>query len=964
MFGVENFGAIDADNDELLQECFENHEAFLDIVQLRRFLVIGRKGSGKTAIFKKLTNPSASHFSVGYTFSDYPWQQHDQQARVGIPDADRYTHSWKYLILLAAAKVALNKDKSLPHDELSLESLTTLERFIVESYGSRDPAVHQLFAPSRHLRLSPHFEIDWSMLRPSISPERVPIGDLPRIVQEVNENLQRCVINSLNPENKYFICFDQLDLGFNPATPEYNSRLIGLLLACRDLNIAAKQAGKKLWTVVFLRDDIYNTLQFEDKNKITENFLSNIEWDTPRTKHTLKKLMERRFEAVLGAADGELVAWEEVFDEVREMPGRQKKYKHIIDRTYLRPRDIIRFCNTVLEKHKDRWRGRAAASMSTKFENADLHDARADYSDYLLRELEDEVHKHIPGYKNHLELLRSIGVWQFSKKQFDDICAKLSEFAGDLSSTSILQQLYEFSIVGFYRTGGKGYGGSEYVFKYKDPRARFDTTSQRFRVHPGLIETLALKMVALPGDDESSEYGPNIEDSNIAASNPKTSAHPGVIAESAAAMRVAPVSQTVTVADPTSLPPTVAAANLDGVNIVSVATEWESRHGGLSTFNRDLCCALVKAGNRVVCVVPEIHDGEYEKAEAVGVKLVSPTSQPGLVGTEVLLLDQPMPQGFTPDLILGHDRKTGPYAAALSKRFPNARLLHFIHTRSEDIEWHKDKFGEDDAAIKAEERRTLQQKLAADASLVVGVGPALSRAAASLVYLASPRPQLHRLDPGFQPIGRPADLPPEIECLVLGRAEDLTLKGLDIAVRALSGVAKRKKVPMPPRLIVRGAPKGTGGTLRRTLVGIAEERIDIEVREYTPDVKALQSDIRQSSVLLMPSRSEGFGLVGLEAIAASTPVLVSDRSGLGELLRERLGKDAEAIVVKTDEELDVAAHEWERHIEAVLMDRKAAFERAAALRQRLLEMLSWDDAVRKLKNAWKPLVAPAAEMKG
>ena len=54
LFQVESFGTIDADSDDLLYECFEDHEAYQNILNMKRFLVSGRKGAGKTAIFKKL----------------------------------------------------------------------------------------------------------------------------------------------------------------------------------------------------------------------------------------------------------------------------------------------------------------------------------------------------------------------------------------------------------------------------------------------------------------------------------------------------------------------------------------------------------------------------------------------------------------------------------------------------------------------------------------------------------------------------------------------------------------------------------------------------------------------------------------------------------------------------------------------------------------------------------------------
>jgi hypothetical protein len=39
--------------------------------------------------------------------------------------------------------------------------------------------------------------------------------------------------------------------------------------------------------------------------------------------------------------------------------------------------------------------------------------ARDQYSDYLLRELDDEIAKHVPDYREHLEVLKSLGNIQF-----------------------------------------------------------------------------------------------------------------------------------------------------------------------------------------------------------------------------------------------------------------------------------------------------------------------------------------------------------------------------------------------------------------------------------------------------------------------------------------------------------------------------------------------------------------------
>jgi glycosyltransferase involved in cell wall biosynthesis len=101
--------------------------------------------------------------------------------------------------------------------------------------------------------------------------------------------------------------------------------------------------------------------------------------------------------------------------------------------------------------------------------------------------------------------------------------------------------------------------------------------------------------------------------------------------------------------------------------------------------------------------------------------------------------------------------------------------------------------------------------------------------------------------------------------------------------------------------------------------------------------------------VLMPSRHEGFGLVGLEAISAGVPVLVSEQSGLGALLHEHKTASVQRAVVPmsgVDDEADAAA--WRRAIDGVLRNRDAAYDDAARLREELTPKLDWKVAAEKL----------------
>jgi hypothetical protein len=256
--GISDFGGIDADADALLDSCFEEHQSYLAAKGHTRFLILGRKGAGKTAIFRKLIRlKEPLVFSIGHTFDDYPWYHHDRQAVAGVPAEERFVHSWKYLILITLSKVLLNWDSSQPWDDDALEPLSRIERFVVDSYGTRDPDVTQVFAPSKTLKLRGSFGVNIGAVRAGVDAERLSIEHLPLVVQEVNKTLVSAVCAALNPECDYYVCFDQLDRRFDPNDPVYKDRLVGLLLAARDINKAARDEGRKMSCLVFLRDDIY-----------------------------------------------------------------------------------------------------------------------------------------------------------------------------------------------------------------------------------------------------------------------------------------------------------------------------------------------------------------------------------------------------------------------------------------------------------------------------------------------------------------------------------------------------------------------------------------------------------------------------------------------------------------------------------------------------------------------------------
>jgi D-inositol-3-phosphate glycosyltransferase len=183
--------------------------------------------------------------------------------------------------------------------------------------------------------------------------------------------------------------------------------------------------------------------------------------------------------------------------------------------------------------------------------------------------------------------------------------------------------------------------------------------------------------------------------------------------------------------------------------------------------------------------------------------------------------------------------------------------------------------------------------------------------------------------------------PPRL--LFVGRLQPL--KGPDVAVRTLAEV--RRTVADATLKIVGGASGAAGGlTSPHRLHALAEELgvADAVTIEPAVDQGDLADYYRDADVVLVPSRSETFGLVALEAQACGTPVVAADVPGL------------EAVVGAGG--MLVAGHDPAEHAEAVLnylTDADAAAT-AGTAGVETARSASWDRTVDRLLAAYAELV--------
>jgi D-inositol-3-phosphate glycosyltransferase len=119
-------------------------------------------------------------------------------------------------------------------------------------------------------------------------------------------------------------------------------------------------------------------------------------------------------------------------------------------------------------------------------------------------------------------------------------------------------------------------------------------------------------------------------------------------------------------------------------------------------------------------------------------------------------------------------------------------------------------------------------------------------------------------------------LPSAPTALFVGRIQPL--KGADLVVRALAELETRHA-----NLLIVGGPSGPEGEseLRALEALVAELGLEGRVRFVPPQPHTSLADYyRAADVCVVPSRTESFGLVALEAAACGTPVVAANVGGL------------------------------------------------------------------------------------
>ncbi|MBZ2106238.1 P-loop ATPase, Sll1717 family [Streptococcus mitis] len=467
---LDNEWKLDAKEEDI--KYFYHTEETASVLSGEKYMIIGRKGEGKTAIATFIyKNVGAGAYADKLSFKNFPFNTIYNYSDNRYPNPSQYITFWKYLIYVSICKQMVrdnnidsnirdNLVKLFPAKKRSENLKDLIPKITVKEFGFQVLSTGLNIATSREKH-----ELEW-----------IDIVDI----------LENVILENVTSASKYYVIFDELDEEYKDFTSseeekDYFALVTGLFKAINETRNIFKDEGLLIYPIVFLRSDIFQRINYSDKNKWSD-YLINLEWSPEK----LQDLIQLRIDALTTKKSKNFIqAWHQIALPGDIKMGKRKTVKmraidYILRSTHHRPRDVVKFlkeASKIADKKKN-----------VKISPNDIKDADSSFSEYMRQEIIDEIYSVLPEYEEIFAILSTIRKQTFHPKEFVNIYdQKVSK--GELKNRGaelVLKILFEFSIIGnvpSVRTRS--------IFKYENESARFNF-KENIQVHRGLYKALQI----------------------------------------------------------------------------------------------------------------------------------------------------------------------------------------------------------------------------------------------------------------------------------------------------------------------------------------------------------------------------------------------------------------------------------------------------------------------------------------
>lgn len=456
----------------LLEGYVDSKDASKEALTGQKYLFLGHKGAGKSAIAERIEltlDDDYSKFVTLVSLQDFPFTPFSKIIRGDEEPESKYPKAWSWILLIYLLE-SFAKDAGVNHPDATTltDSIKSFREMGLSPVANISSIVRESAKKNFKLALPGKLaQFSWS------GTNTKPASEIPNFVENLKEIVKRIESSSF-----HYLIIDGLDDILTTREIQYRS-LSALIFEVNQLNELFTRNNVPSKIILLCRTDIFELLPGANNNKIRHDHAVELDWyHDPREPHSsgLVKIANKRTKRSLGVeTDLFLDFFPRTFD-------RRRIELALLDMTRHTPRDFLRLLHHIQQYSK----------KPGKLPQTSISSGMREYSiRYFLPEIRDEL----SGYAEPDEItfiLNALGMLRKRDFQISELITVSRSIPSPLSEDrmhEIARALFQCSALGnIQRRSG---GTTHYTFKYRNRHSSFNET-EGIMLHRGLWKALNL----------------------------------------------------------------------------------------------------------------------------------------------------------------------------------------------------------------------------------------------------------------------------------------------------------------------------------------------------------------------------------------------------------------------------------------------------------------------------------------
>ena len=441
-------------NSILLNDVFVDYPDLFWHLDNGKFIILGRKGMGKSAVGEYLVSTMKDEPNKFATMVSHHKIELEKLIQESYQEHSIDNHSalFKWVILTQILNL-MAENENINH----FPEMKTLKNFLSRNRGFVGIDKYEIY----DYETAKGFSINIEYFRRLCSKLGLEIKEKGNkaIYYKLLPNLEQTLITLMkkDSDNDYLLIIDDLDIGYKNRT-ENNDMLVDLLRVVKYYNnevFAKNNLSTRIF--VLLRDDISkHIMNYADTAKILNSYAVTLRWYQKNDNENdllLKQFINKRIEhnfKRLSMSYNPSDPWSDFIE--RSKKGEQKSsFKYILDQTFYRPRDLVLFFKDIGSKdiplpisHQD------VSNLVGLYSKEMINEIRNELSSQLSEKEIDDVLKILYGHSGKND--------QFS---YEELITELQK-AEFYNPVGIVEMLFDYSLIGNRNEKG------EFNFKFRE----------------------------------------------------------------------------------------------------------------------------------------------------------------------------------------------------------------------------------------------------------------------------------------------------------------------------------------------------------------------------------------------------------------------------------------------------------------------------------------------------------------